>query len=83
MNIYQEKAREIVGNMQFQQNPLMFEVARSCALIAVDEILKSKPLEPNNVDWNDYGAEFEYWYHDQKDEAFIFWNNVRNEIEKL
>jgi len=34
-----EKAKEIVIKMQFQKDPLMFEQAKKCALIAVDEIL--------------------------------------------
>jgi hypothetical protein len=34
-----EKAREIVIRMQFQQPPLMFDQAKHCALIAVDEVL--------------------------------------------
>jgi len=34
-----EKAIEIVIKMQFQKEPLMFEQAKQCALIAIDEIL--------------------------------------------
>jgi len=41
----QEKSREIVIRMQFQQPPLMFEQAKYCALIAVDEILEECVLE--------------------------------------
>jgi hypothetical protein len=36
--IPQEKAREIVIRMQFQQPPLMFDQAKHCALIAVNEL---------------------------------------------
>ena len=39
MNIYSEKAREIAIKMQFQKEPLIFEQAKQCALIAVDEII--------------------------------------------
>jgi hypothetical protein len=41
MTDYEEKAREIVIKMQFQKEPLMFESAKICGLIAVDEILKN------------------------------------------
>jgi len=34
-----EKARELVVKMQFQKQPLMFDQAKHCALIAVDEII--------------------------------------------
>jgi|APIni6443716594_1056825.scaffolds.fasta_scaffold3559661_2 hypothetical protein len=39
MTPQQETAREIVIKMQFQKEPLMFEQAKQCAIIAVDEIL--------------------------------------------
>jgi hypothetical protein len=35
-----EKAIEIVIKMQFQKEPLMFEQAKQCALIAVDELIE-------------------------------------------
>ena len=35
------KAREILIKMQFQSQPLTFEQAKKCALIAVDEVLKN------------------------------------------
>jgi hypothetical protein len=41
----QEKSREIVIRMQFQQPPLMFEQAKHCALIAIDEIYEECVLE--------------------------------------
>ena len=46
-----------------------FENAKECALIAVDEIINSRPLEPNNADWDDCGATHKYWYDAQKEEA--------------
>ena len=57
--------------------------AKKCALIAVDEILNSSPLEPNFADWDDCGGEFRYWYDAQKTHAFYFWKEVKQEIEKL
>jgi hypothetical protein len=41
----QEKSREIVIRMQFQQPPLMFEQAKHCALIALDEIYEECLIE--------------------------------------
>ena len=34
-----EKAKELVIKMQFQKQPLMFDQAKYCALIVVDEII--------------------------------------------
>jgi hypothetical protein len=56
---------------------------KECALIAVDEILNSRPLEPNDADWDDCGATHKYWYDAQKEEALKFWQEVKQEIEKL
>ena len=39
MTQQEEKARGIVIKMQFQKNPLTFEQAKHCALIAVDELI--------------------------------------------
>jgi hypothetical protein len=44
-----EKAREIVIKMQFQKEPLMFEQAKQCALIAVDELIYETQFEVPNV----------------------------------
>lgn len=62
MTEQQEKAREIVIKMQFQKEPLMFEQAKHCALIEVDEIimvlsnmvefLKSIGVNGKNVEHN-------------------------------
>ena len=41
MEEYKFKAREIVIKMQFQKEPLTFEQAKQCALIAVDEMMQS------------------------------------------
>lgn len=63
----QEKAREIVIKMQFQKEPLMFEQAKHCAKISVENILQFLKLKINFYD----------------EEAVIFWESVINEIEKL
>ena len=65
-------------------NPIVFDnQIKQCALIAVDEIIKSRPLEPNNADWDDCGATHKYWYDAQKEEALKYWQEVKQEIEKL
>jgi hypothetical protein len=64
----QEKAREIVIKMQFQNPPLNFEQAKQCALIAVDEIL----------DDDMYGMEEEHF-----ENRIDYWEQVKQEIEKL
>ena len=58
-------------------------IAKKCALIAVDEILNSSPLEPNFADWDDCGGEFRYWYDAQKTQALHFWKEVKQEIQNL
>lgn len=57
--------------------------AKQCALIMVDEILKSEPRYPSNVDWDDAGATHQYYYEAQREEADAFWKQVKQEIEKL
>ena len=55
-----EKAKELVDKMYMLDDPngnypMCFDIAKECALVAVDEIIKSKPY------WNTQ-EEFEYWY---------------------
>jgi len=57
--------------------------AKGHALVAVDEILNSTPLDPNFADWDDCGGEFRYYHDAQKTHAFYFWKEVKQEIEKL
>jgi hypothetical protein len=70
-----EKAQDLV----FKK----FGCKKQYALIAVDEILNSRPLEPNDADWDDCGATHKYWYDAQKEEALKFWQEVKQEIKKL
>ena len=83
-----EKAQELVDKFRneitsFLGDDMKKINAKKCALIAVDEILNSSPLEPNFADWDDCGGEFRYWYDAQKTHAFYFWKEVKQEIEKL
>ncbi len=57
--------------------------AKACALIAVDEILKSEPRNPNDVDWDDAGGTHEYYFAAQMEDAEKYWLQVKQEIEKL
>jgi hypothetical protein len=76
-----EKAEELFDKFTF--NCMECDNAKISALIAVDEILNARPLEPNYVDWDDCGAAHQYWYEAQKEEALQFWQEVKQEIEKL
>ena len=57
--------------------------AKECALIAVDEVLKSEPRIPNDVDWDDCGGTHQYYYEAQREDAEKFWQEVIQEVEKL
>ena len=79
-----EKAKELVD--KYDEILTYIESkskAKQCALIAVEEILNARPLDPNYVDWDDCGAAHQYWYEAQKEEALEFWQEVKQEIEKL
>lgn len=39
MNEYQKEAKRLVIQMQFQKHPIMFEAAKNCALVCVEELL--------------------------------------------
>ena len=83
MEEYKLKAREIVIKMQFQKEPLIFEQAKQCALIAVDEIIKSKKLNylftQNQINSMESTSD-DRWIH----ETFIeYWDKVKHELEKL
>lgn len=67
------KAKEILIKMQFQSQPLMFEQAKQCALIAVDEIIKSNPCDESC----DMGGNFMFINN------VYYWQQVRQHIEQL
>lgn len=83
-----EKAQELVDKfrteiLSFLGDRIKDQNAKRCALVAVDEILNSSPLEPNFADWDDCGGEFRYWYDAQKTHAFYFWKEVKQELQNL
>jgi hypothetical protein len=83
-----EKAEELFDKMYsvktiYDAHNITIHEAKQCALIAVDEILNARPLDPNYVDWDDCGAAHQYWYEAQKEEALEFWNDVKSELQSL
>jgi hypothetical protein len=84
-----EKAKELFDKYLNMENVLnvtelpYMMLSKKCALIAVDEIIDSTPLDPTNVDWDDSGASFDYWYSDRQKAALEYWQQVKTEIEKL
>jgi hypothetical protein len=56
---------------------------KELALKAVDEIINSSPRYPSNVDWDECGATHQYYYEEQREEALKYWQEVKEEIEKL
>lgn len=84
-----EKAKELVNKFtkiegfDYDCEYIHKTMAKECALIAVDEIIKSEPRNPNDVDWDDVGATYQYYYEAQHEEALNYWQEVKQEIEKL
>ena len=78
-----EKADELIVRFGYVENIDDIIVrhgnkrAVMCALICVDEIIQTKPLEK---DYEDHGrGGVEIWYNDMTD----YWKQVKLEIEKL
>jgi len=69
-----EKAMEIA--MKFDKKGET-DNAKQCALICVDEILDTKPLEKDYEDHGHLGRET--WYNDKTD----YWLSVKHEISLL
>ena len=83
-----EKAIELYNKYEqlgkdFTRGVSMAEFAKQCALIAVDEIIKSEPRSPSDVDWDDCGGTHQYYYEAQREDANKYWLEVKQEIEKL
>ena len=78
-----EKAKEFFDKYQLAGSQWYVDRTKNYALIAVDEIINSTPLDPTDVDWDDCGGTHQYWYQAQKKEALEFWKEVKKEIEKL
>jgi hypothetical protein len=72
-----EKAIELIDKFKlkhkFFTNSFIKTTAKQCALIAVDEIINSSPLEPAHP----------YDYVIAEQEAMEFWQEVKKEIENL
>ena len=87
--IPKEKAKELVNKYYGSDTKaglpltIYWSSAKACALIAVDEILKSEPRNPNDVDWDDAGGTHEYFFVAQMEDAEKYWKEVKQEIEKL
>lgn len=67
-----EKAKEIFDKMYNVDDPMgnypmCFDTAKQCALIAVDERMSPEPLNGNVI----------------ARKYFLYWTEVKNEIEKL
>jgi hypothetical protein len=89
-----EKAKELfdkfyqpIFDIDFGINILHFEkryeVAKQCALIAVNEILLSSPFEPVDTDWDEAGGSALYWYPQKLKDSAKWWDEVKQEIEEL
>jgi hypothetical protein len=76
-----EEFRELI--LSFLTDNMKDRNAKNCASKAVDEIIKSEPRSPSNVDWDDVGGTHQYYYEAQREEALIYWQEVKREIEKL
>lgn len=75
-----EKANEILDKYWLMDNiipQLSKENAKQCALICVDEILEL------NIVWYDEKLVKDYPKNYKNDQTIEFWNEVKQEIEKL
>jgi len=84
-NKAKDKAEELMKQFEFVYIPNYtsnFEV-KQCALICVEEIIKAEPRTPSSVDWDDCGDTHKYYYEEQRKDALCFWEEVRNELNKL
>ena len=55
-------------------------IAKECALIAVNEIIESSPLDPNDAEEWLQPAD---WFSEANISAEKYWLEVKQEIEKL
>lgn len=67
-----EKAIELVSSMDFSN----YDKAKQCALICVDEIINSNPMQQDS---EDTGRGIQYWYFSD----IKYWEEVKQEINKL
>jgi len=84
-----EKAEELVLKFEYAKkysnsnNAMSKQLAKQCALIAVDEILKCEATEPTDTDWDECGSTAQYYWPQKKEDAGKFWGEVKQEIEKV
>lgn len=76
-----EKAIEIYD--KFYGIPLYIKTIKQCCNIVIDEITKSEPTHPSDVDWDDCGGTHQHYYEAQREEATKYWEQVKLEIEKI
>jgi len=75
-----EKAKELVDKMyqhQWRKDTIEFRNAKQCALIAVDELIKMESMFLSEIIKICDAAKFNYEINHS------FWQDVKNEIEKL
>jgi len=84
----EEKAIELIEKYYLLfsielENTIDYREAIQCALKAVDEIIKSDPRLPNDVNWNDVGRDYNYYHLAQREEALEFWKQVKQELKRI
>ena len=72
-----EKAKEFFDKIYNLDNKAWFDIAKQCALIAVDEMLKFEESIINQLDKITKGAKGEFIVQNK------YWEEVKSEIEKL
>jgi len=73
-----EKAERLLDRMKFNCRECDNDFkAKQCALIAVEEIIKSNPHSPSELHPSPHFKAIEYW------KALEYWQEVKQEIEKL
>jgi hypothetical protein len=81
-----EYAKFLIARFEIIAHPTIDcdkQFARQCALVTVDEIIKSEPRNPSDVDWDDCGGTHAYYYEAQREEADAYWKSVKQEIKSL
>jgi hypothetical protein len=74
-----EKAVQLRNSMILTGYALSNDAAKACALISVDEIIKSAPIVPNNsTPFNKIQSVRQNFI-----DAYEYWQEVKQEIEKL
>ena len=86
-----EKAKELIHyyikellSAKYSINGFVInDLAKQCALIAVEEILHCEATEPCDTDWDDCGATAQYYWPQKKVDAGKFWGDVKSELQSL